>query len=136
MRRICAIAVAFLGSAVAVGGVPDDAGITRLLPGKWTTTVGGGAEAEANGTVRYDKAGTFLAEGRVALGGGETADARVEGTWKVQDKFILHKVTKSSHPGLAPVGGEMKEHVLAIDEKAMRVKRGIGKERERTRLKE
>jgi hypothetical protein len=48
----------------------------------------------------------------------------------------LYKVTKSTHPGLAPVGGEMKERVISIDDKQMTIKRGIGKERERKRVAE
>src|SRR4029450_13717095 len=59
-------------------------------------------------------------------GAGVKADVRVEGTWKVQGKCILHTVSKSSHPGLAPVGGEVKEHVLAIDGARRRGRRGGG----------
>jgi hypothetical protein len=136
MRRVVAIAVLFLGTAAAVGAVPDDGTISKMLPGRWTTCVTGGSETEPDGTILYDKAGTFVAEGTVKLGASEKADVRVEGTWKVESRTVTHKVTKSSHPGLAPVGGEMKEHVLAIDDKAMRIKRGIGKERTRERMKE
>ena len=136
MRRICAIAIAFLGSAAAAAGVPDDAGIAALLPGRWTTSVTGGSSTGPDGTIRYDPAGTFKAEGTAELGGGQKAEVRVEGTWAVKGGCILHRVSKSSHPGLAPVGGEVKEHVLAIDDEAMRVRRGVGRERERARVKE
>jgi hypothetical protein len=75
-----------------------------------------------------------VAAGVVALGEGEKADVRLEGTWKVEDETILYKVTKSTHPGLAPVGGEMREKVLAIDAKTLKVRRGVGQERERKRV--
>jgi hypothetical protein len=135
MRRVYAVMVFFAGGGLALA-TPADAEIVERLPGRWTTAVGGGAEAEANGTIRYDKAGLFMAEGSVKIGEGEKADVRLEGTWKVAGGCILHRVTKSSHPGLAPVGAELKEHVLAIDAKELRIKRGAGKERVRDRVKD
>jgi hypothetical protein len=133
MRRICAIAVALLGTAV-VAARPDDGSIEKLLVGRWTTTLAGGSATEPDGTIRYDKGGAFVAEGKVALGEGTKADVKVEGTWKVDGGSVIHSVTKSSHPGLAPVGGVLKEHVVSIDAKKLRVKRGVGKERERDRV--
>ena len=136
MRRVLATTLLLIGSAAAVAGVPDDPTITKTLVGRWTTCVAGGSATDPDGTIRYDKAGTFAAQGDVKLGGGEKAEVRLEGTWKVADGSILHTVTKSTHPGLAPVGGELREKVLAIDEKSLRVKRGVGAERERKRLAE
>ncbi|MBN9521847.1 hypothetical protein J0H58_25580 [bacterium] len=132
MRRFWVITVALLGTAAVA--VADDAAITKQLLGRWTTCVTGGSSTEPDGTIRYDKGGVFTAEGQVKLGGSETADVRLEGTWRVEDGTIVHKVTKSSHPGLAPVGGELREKVVSIDEKTLTVKRGVGKERERKRM--
>lgn len=131
MRRFWAITLALFGTAAVA--TADDAAITKQLLGRWTTCVTGGAETEPDGTIRYADGGAFAAEGKVKLGGDETADVKLEGTWKVQDGTIVHRVTKSSHPGLAPVGGELREKVVSIDAKTMTVKRGVGKERERKR---
>ena len=60
----------------------------------------------------------------------------MEGTWKVADGAVLLKVTKSSHPALAQVGAELKEKVVLINEKELRIQRGTGKERVRKRVKE
>jgi hypothetical protein len=135
MRRICAIAVALLGTTAVVAG-PDDGTISKLLPGRWTTTLAGGSATEPDGTIHYDKGGAFVAAGKVPIGEGTKADVKLEGTWKVDGGSIIHTVTKSTHPGLAPVGGVLKEQVLSIDEKKLRVKRGVGKERERKRVEE
>ncbi len=136
MRRLLAIAVAVVGPVAVVCAKPDDSTISSSLVGRWTTCVSGGSATEPDGTIRYDKTGTFAAQGEVKLGAGEKAEVRVEGTWKVESGSIIHKVTKSTHPGLAPVGGEMREHVLSIDDKSLHVKRGVGMERERKRLAE
>jgi hypothetical protein len=135
MRRICATAVVLLGTTVVAAG-PDDGSISKLLVGRWTNCIGGGSATEPDGTIHYDRGGAFVAEGKVALGGGTKADVKVEGTWKVDGGSVVHTVTKSSHPGLAPVGGVLKEHVVSIDEMKLRVRRGVGKERERERVAE
>jgi hypothetical protein len=126
--------VVFVMTATAAGA--DDAAITKQVAGKWTTCLAGGSATEADGTIHYADGGTFTAEGQVALGEGAKADVKVEGTWKVDAGSILYKVSKSTHPGLAPVGGVLKEQVVSIDNKQMTVKRGIGKERERKRVTE
>ncbi|HEX4611371.1 MAG TPA: hypothetical protein VH092_24470 [Urbifossiella sp.] len=133
MRRVYAIMVAVVGSAT-VAAEPGDGAISERLVGRWTTCVAGGSSTEADGTIRYGTGGTFVAEGQVSLGGGPKASVRIEGTWKVEDGAILHAVTKSSHPGLAPVGSEMRERVVSIDDQTLRVKRGVGRERERKRM--
>ncbi len=132
MRRFWAITVALLGTAAVAGA--DDNAITKQLLGRWTTCVTGGSSTEPDGSICYADGGAFTAEGQVALGGGEKADVRIEGTWKVDGGMIVHTVTKSSHPGLAPVGGSLREKIISIDEKTLTVKRGVGKERERKRM--
>lgn len=135
MRRIGLLTIAMFGLTLGTAGA-DDAMLTKQVVGKWTTCLTGGAATAPDGHVRYAAGGTFAAEGKVALGEGVVADVKVEGTWKVSEGAIVHKVTKSSHPGLAPVGGEMKERIVSIDDKQMRVKRGIAQERERKRVAE
>ncbi len=135
MRRFCSITVVLVACAAAAAR-PDDGAISKQLVGQWTTCLAGGSSTEPDGTIRYDDGGAFAAEGKVALGGGTKADVKVEGTWRVAAGAIFHTVTKSTHPGLAPVGGVMKEQVVSIDDKQMTVKRGVGKERERKRVTE
>jgi hypothetical protein len=133
MRQLSVFTIAVLVTTAAAAGA-DDAAITKQLAGKWTTCLTGGSATEPDGTIRYDAGGTFAAEGKVSIGEGRKADVKVEGSWKVSDGSILHTVTKSTHPGLAPVGGVLKERVISIDAKQMTVKRGVGKERERKRV--
>ena len=113
---------------------PSDEQITKSLTGTWTTCVTGGTSATADGTICYKPDGTFLAKGKVKLGDDMTADVQVEGTWKVAAGTVVLKAVKSSHPGLAPVGAEMKEVILAIDAEKMTFKRGVGQERSRKRV--
>jgi hypothetical protein len=122
------------GTATAADGKPGDDEIARKLVGTWTTCMTGGSATEADGTVRYAKDGTFHAAGKVKLGGGEVADVTVDGTWEVKGGAVKETVTKSSHPGLAPVGASIQEKVLAIDDKELTVKRGLGEERVRKRV--
>ena len=126
--------IAGCAAPVMAAEKPGDAEITRLLVGEWTTNISGGAERKVDGTITYAGGGTFVAAGKVEITDGEPADVRVEGTWKVSGGAVVHAVTKSSHPGLAPVGVELKETVVSIDDKVLRIKRGVGKERERKRV--
>jgi hypothetical protein len=112
---------------------PPDAEITRLLIGKWK---GSDPITGVTGTIQYAKDGTFIGDGKVSLPCKEEIAFHAEGTWKVSKGAILFTITKSTRPGVAPVGIEVKEVVYAIDEKTVRYKRGLGKVKERTRLKE
>ena len=112
---------------------PSDAEITRLLVGKWE---GADPATGVTGTIRYAKDGTFTGDGTVSLPGNEKIEFHAEGTWKVSDGAILFTITKSTRPGVAPVGIEVKEVVQAIDEKTVRYTRGLGKIKERKRVKE
>lgn len=130
-----AVATLWVLSALGVASErPTDKDISDQLIGKWTTCVKGGSESETDGTITFDKGGTFVAEGAVKLGGGEKAQVRVEGKWKVATGAVVMTVTKTTHPGIAPVGGQLKETILSIDEKMMKFKRGVGRERERKRV--
>lgn len=111
---------------------PADADITRLLVGKWDCT---DPTAGAAGTISYAKEGTFAGDGTVESR-GEKIEVHIEGTWKVSGGAILATVSKSTRPGVVPIGIEVKEDVHAIDEKSMRFTRGLGKEKSRTRVKE
>ena len=133
MRRIGLLTIAVFVLTLGTAGA-DDAAITKQLIGKWTTCLTGGSATAPDGHVRYVPGGSFAAEGKVSLGEGVTTDVKVDGTWKVTEGAIVHTVTKSSHPGLAPVGAVMKERVVSIDDKQMTIKRGTGKERERKRV--
>lgn len=131
--RHIAVCLLLTGTATAAEKPGDDE-ITRRLVGKWTTCMTGGAETKVDGTIQYAKDGTFHAAGKVKLGAGEVADVTVDGTWKVEGGDVVIGVTKSSHPGLAPVGAKAKEKVISIDDKVLKVKRGLGEERERKRI--
>src|SRR3954470_16509025 len=95
-------------------GKPTDAEITRLLVGTWH---GADAVTGVSGTISYAKDGTFVGEGSVPLTDTQKVEFRAEGTWKVTDGAIHFTITKSTRPGVAPVGIEVKEVVLGIDEK-------------------
>src|SRR5438552_347773 len=105
---------------------PTDADINRLLIGKWK---GNDPITGVTGTIEYAKDGTFTGEGNVPVGDGKTVAFQAEGTWKVSEGAIHFKITKSTRPGVAPVGIEVKEVVLAIDETTIRYKRGLGNEK-------
>jgi len=115
---------------------PSDGEITSRLVGTWATCIAGGTSTDPDGSIQYHEDGTFTAEGKIQLGDNATATVKVEGTWKVTSGVIVHGVTKTSHPGIAPLGAEMKEAILAIDDKAMTFKRGVGHKRERKRIQE
>lgn len=111
---------------------PSDAKINRLLIGAWH---GEDHITGVEGTIRYAKDGTFTADGMVPLNGSEKVEFKAEGTWKVSGGAIYFTVTKSSRPGLAPPGFEVKEVVLGIDDTMVRYKRGLGRVKVRTRVK-
>jgi len=111
---------------------PSDAEISRLLVGAWH---GEDHITGVEGTIRYAKDGTFTADGMVPLNGSEKVEFKAEGTWKVSGGAIYFTVTKSSRPGLAPPGFEVKEVVLGIDDQTVRYKRGLGRVKTRTRVK-
>lgn len=125
-------------SAVAADGAedpkqPTDVEINRLLIGKWEGT---DLMTGVTGTIRYAKDGTFTADASVPLR-NRTIEINTEGTWSVTSGTILHSVTKSSRPVVAPVGTEVKETVHAIDDKSVRFIRGVETEKKtRTRIKE
>lgn len=140
MRFLCA--TTFLTAALATSAAdepkdkkPTDDDITRLLVGKWE-----GVSEDAEGTIEYRKDGTYAAAGKVRAGSDKEVEVRVEGKWSVKDGEVTMEITKSSHPGLAPPGAKPTELVIAIGDKAMRVKsrldKGKDKERERKRIKD
>jgi hypothetical protein len=110
---------------------PTDADINRLLVGKWNCT---DPDVGAAGTIRYTKDGNFTGDGTVKIDGQEKIEVHFEGTWSVSKGTIVLVVTKSSRPGIAPVGSQVKETVVAIDQKTLRFIRGLGKEKTRTRM--
>ena len=128
-----AAALVFPLHATADDKKPSDAEITRLLVGKWH---GADPTTGVSGTITYAKDGTFVGEGSVPLTDTQKVEFRAEGTWKVADGAIHFKVTKSTRPGVVPVDIEVKEVVLGIDEKSVRYRRGLGKEKVRTRVTE
>jgi hypothetical protein len=111
-----------------------DAEISRLIVGTWAAE-GGAPGAKAEGLTRYKKDGAFSADGSVQLG-ELSVMVRVEGTWKVSGGAVHITLTKSSHPGIAPVGAELKNVVTVMGEKEYRYKRGSGPERVRYRVPE
>lgn len=134
MRLLHIAACLLVCGTARAGERPDDGEIGRRLIGAWTTCLTSGDEVKADGTIRYAADGTFVAEGKVDLGDGVPVAVRVEGNWVVKGGAVKATVTKSSHPGLAPVGAAATETVVSIDDRVLRVKRGTGKERERTRV--
>jgi hypothetical protein len=112
---------------------PADAEIKRLLVGKWE---GYDPLTGTKGTIHYAKEGTFVGDGTVTLADGEKVTFQVEGTWKVMKGTLQFTITKSTRPGIAPVGVEVKEVIHSIDEKTVRYTRGLGSVKERKRIKE
>jgi hypothetical protein len=112
---------------------PSDPEITRLLVGKWE---GHDPLTGTKGTIHYAKDGTFVGDGTVTLADGEKVMFQVEGSWKVMKGTLHFTITKSTRPGIAPVGVEVKEVVHGINEKTVRYTRGLGSVKERKRIKE
>lgn len=123
------LTAAVLATAAAGADKPSDEDITRLLVGAWA-----GSAAEGSGTIRYAEKGTYTGEATVRA--GKDVRVTIEGTWKVSGGSVLMEITKSSHPGLAPVGTKVTEVVKGIDDTTYRFVRGRDKERERKRVKE
>jgi len=134
---VCITVCTSVLSAAADDGMepkkPTDAEIVKMLVGKWEGT---DPITGTSGTIHYAKDGTFTGKGTTPLDDKMKVEFEVEGTWKVSGGAILFTITKSTRPGIAPVGAEVKEVVHAIDEKAIRYTRGLGKEKTRTRVKE
>jgi hypothetical protein len=127
------VIAAGLAGGVRAADKPADDEIARLMVGTWVSA--GDASSGAVGTLHYRADGTLTGTGVVRVG-EEAVEVRVEGTWKVSGGAVLLTLTKSSHPGLAPIGAEAKEVILAIDADSVRYRRGVGKEKTRTRVKE
>ena len=104
--------------------VARDEEITKLLVGKW---------AIEEGTQIYNKDGTF--EAVVTLEGGKGIEITVSGTWKVKEGVLIETITKSSSP-IFKEGRESKDTVISIDEKVLKFKDEMGKERTAKRINE
>lgn len=111
----------------------SDAEIARLLIGKWQ---GSDPVTGVTGTLLYLKDGTFKGEGTVTLADGDKIRFQAEGKWKVSEGALYFTITKSTRPGVAPVGIEVKETIHALNETVVRYTRGLGKVKERTRVKD
>jgi hypothetical protein len=111
---------------------PPDAEVVRLLVGRWSGGSAGEHEPRIQGHVRYKSDGTFEAEGEV---GPEKHAVKVtaSGTWRVADGALVETVEKC-HPPLVRKGHALREEVLAIDSKSMRVRSEKGKESSRERV--
>ncbi len=98
-------------------GVPGDEELASLITGEWKLdTTHEGADVSALSEYRSD--GAFVSSGS-SSNGGFVAKFKTEGTWRVQDNYLIWTVEKSSNPGLIAPGTTCKEEILSISGQEM-----------------
>jgi hypothetical protein len=114
---------------------PSDEEITKLLVGKWIIDEGDGkTEPKAKGTVNYKKDGTVELEATVDI--GKELKISLSGTWKVSEGVIIATVKKTNVPDIIKEGLVSKDKVISIDDKVLKYKDEMDKEKTHKRAKE
>jgi hypothetical protein len=60
---------------------------------------------------------------------------RVKGEWKIEDHFLLEKITESDQPSLVPIGLVTKDRIIALTSESLTLRSEAGHEHTKTRQK-